>query len=375
MLRRAALLGLALGLSACTNQFMIHDVTDDAGPDLSSGKDVAAGPTNDAYCGEFHGHITYWPRAAQILILLDRSSAMQAAFPGSATRLAAAQSALLGAIGTYQGAVKFGFEQFPPDQNDKESADCQWDSCCAGSVVVEPQPMAEPQVQRAMQCGDPSGAFCQSSGYLSASSAALERASDYVSSDYWKSKSSPLRPDDHYILLVTASEPACSPDSDSRDPCTSAKSAATDLGYLRARIVVISVGYSLSGRSCLVGISNTGSLLTPPPGASTLYTPSNMKDLNSNVNDFVVAVSRTGCTLDSFFAPPAKATLQLYMGGATIPQVSSTDDSGWSYTDTSHTTITLSGTACDDYLASPSDDLYLGYTCSTCAGSSNACPQ
>jgi hypothetical protein len=364
MLRRAALFGLALGLAACTDQVMLYDVVDASGPDLPPGRDLPGFPMGDAYCGDIYRHITYSPRAAQILILLDRSYSMQSSFAGSTTREAAAQSALLSAVGNYQFRVKFGFEQFPPDTSDKAYDDCQWDSCCAGSVAVGPVPMAYNAIRWPMQCGDPPGSLCPYSGYESASSSALAQAADYLKY--------PPSSDDRYVLLVTASEPSCSQGSDNRDPCSSAKDAATALGNLRVCIVVLSVGYSPSGKSCLTSISKTGSLLSPPPGTSTLYAPSNMKDLSGDVTELVSAVARTGCTLDSSFAPPSQASLKFYMNDNVIPQVESTDGNGWSFADPSHATIILSGSACDQYLSSQMSDLYSGYNCSTCGGP-NAC--
>ena len=367
MLSRAAVLGLAFALAACTDQVLLNDVWD-AGPDLAGNKDVGPPAQGDANCSTLYPKVTYWPRSAKLLILFDRSTSMQS-YLGSTSREAAAESALLSAIGTYQGKVMFGFEQFPPDSNDKAFADCQGNSCCAGSVIVEPAINNYKAIDDPLKCGETPGSPCPTPSYLSASSAALVQARDW----YWAKKKYASPNEDWYALLVTASEPGCSPAGDSRDPCSSAKSAATDLSNLRVRVVVLSVGYALGTNSCLTRISETGSPGLLPAGMNTLYTPSSSNGLSSAVNDFVAAVAKTSCTLNldlNNAEPPAQAQLQIYMGMTSIPQ---NDPNGWSFTDAGQRTITLSGRACDQFATSQLFQLTGNYSCSSC-GDGVACP-
>ena len=369
MLGRAALLGIALAAAACTQQVVLEDVWDAGGTDLPVLKDGPLSPTSDAACGSIYLSLNYRARAAQLMVMLDRSLSMQSSL-GTTTRESASESALIGAISKYQSKVKFGFEQFPADGSDKAYAACQHGACCAGSVDVEPQYNALNSISGPLECSDPFNSPCPTPGNDSVSSAALAQMRDYYKSKY------PPSSDDRYLLLVTASEPSCSAYPDDAEACTNAIAAASDLGNLGIRIVVLSVGYQPKAGSCLVRISQTGSSLSPPADTTSLYSPSSVGALNSNVTEFVSAVARTGCTLDSNDVPPSGAQLVVSMGNSTssIPQVDSTDQNGWSFANSAHTSITFSGTVCDQYVNSQYTNISVGYTCSTCGGAT-ACPQ
>ena len=209
---------------------------------------------------------------------------------------------------------------------------------------------------------------CPAASDDSASYAALEQVRDYCNKypSY----------DDRYVLLVTASEPSCSALANSKDACSRALSAASYLGNgtSKIRVVVLSVGYQPDSGSCLVGISQTGSFLSMPANANTLYAPSSVYALNDDVNGLFAAVAETSCTFDSMDVPPSGAQLVVSMGpNTTVPQVDSTDKDGWSFANPSHTSITLSGSWCDQYVNSMYTSISVAYTCSTCGGS-NACP-
>jgi hypothetical protein len=367
MLPRAAVLGLVLALAGCTERILLSDLWDAAGPDVASNKDVGT-PVSADGCGLKYVPLTYWPRSAQVLILFERSVAMQSSL-GSTTREAAAESALMSAIGNYQAKVKFGFEQFPPDSSDKAIADCQDDSCCAGSVIVEPMSNAYRSIYDPLKCADSSSAPCPTPSYESTLSAALVQARDHPA---WAKKYLSAT-EDRYALLVVASEPGCSPPGDSREPCASARSTATDLSNLRVRLVVLSVGFQPAANSCLDHISETGSQVLPPASMSTLYTPTSVSSLSKDVNDFASAVAQTACTLNldvNNTPPPAQAQVQMYMGMSSITQ---SDPNGWTFADASRSSITLSGWACDQFSTSQLSQLSGGYYCSTCSGST-PCP-
>lgn len=365
MLRHVAGFGIALALVGCTEQVFLDDVRDAGGPDLAVAKDASLFPASDAFCGNKYVQLPYRARAAQLVVVLDRSSAMQTSF-GGGTRESNAEQVLLDAIEKYQGKIKFGFEQFPANSSDKGYSDCQHNDCCAGSVVP-PTIEAFNSINGLLQCGGTSGSTCPAASYDSASYAAIEQVRDYCN----KYKSD----DDRYVLLVTASEPSCSALADSKDACSRALSAASDLGNSWIRVVVLSVGYQPDSGSCLVRISQTGSFLSMPANANTLYTPSSVYALNDDVNGLFAAVAETSCTFDSIDVPPSGAQLVVSMGNSTnaIPQVDSTDKDGWSFANSAHTTITFSGWACDQYANSKYTTISVGYTCYPCGGGP-ACP-
>jgi hypothetical protein len=368
VLRHVAGFGFALCLASCTDRILLTD-TWDAGPDLAPPRDAYYFPPNDVGCGNTTVHPRYTARAAQLLIMLDRSSAMQSAFAGT-TRENAVESALLDAISAYQSKVKFGLEQFPADSSDKAYGDCQRGSCCAGSVKAELQPQNNnyTTLSGAIECSDPQFYPCPSPTADTPSYAALEKVRDYYKSKY------PLLSDDHYILLVTSSEPSCASLPDGTDLCAKALSAANELGTAGVRLFVLSVGYTPDAGSCLVRLSGIGSSQDLPDGTVSLYAPSTLKDLESTVANLAVAAAHTSCTLDSIdLPPPTPARVSVSIGQSDISQVDSTTKDGWSFLDSAHTSIVLSGTACDKWVGSKESQLSASYSCSTCGGS-NACP-
>ncbi len=363
MLRRAAVLGLAVLLAGCTDEIVLPDMPDAGQRDATAGRDTP--PPGDVWCYPSWAWLSYQPRVAQVLIVFDRSSAMQTAFGGT-TRQEAAEAALLDAIAEYQGRVKFGFEQFPADSADKSYGECQRNSCCASSVKVSPQYNSKSSISGPLDCGG-YGFPCPLPTDETAAHAALLKVRDH-----YRARSSN---DDRYVLLVTASEPYCSTlTSSSGDVCEQALSAANDLGDLGVRVVVLSVGYQPTDTSCLVRISNTGSKLPVPSGMKTLYTPSGMSGLYGDIASLARAAAKTACAMESNDTPPPEdASVQISVGTSGIEQVSSTSESGWSFANSSRTSITLSGSACDLFIGSPSYRVSAGYSCSPCGGSP-ACP-
>ena len=84
--------------------------------------------------------------------------------------------------------------------------------------------------------------------------------------------------DDRYLLLVTAAEPSCSALANSKDACSRALSAASDLSNSSFGAWSCSAWDISPTRvpPASIRISQTGSLLTVPANANTLYTPSSV---------------------------------------------------------------------------------------------------
>lgn len=360
MLRRAGVVALALALAACVDHLTLDDVRD-AGLSTDFPKD-AAGLGPDAFCaGKQYIPLTFTPKYPQILIALDRSASMQSYF-GTDTRQVAAQKALVEAISHYQATIKFGFEQFPGNPSEQQ---CQSGSCCAGMVSPEPTLLDSPQMESSIQCIDPHGASsCPSSGSDSPSYQALATLREYYKD---KAKSPSPSTGAPYILLVTSSEPSCA--SESHDVCSSALSAASDLGNLGVSIIVLSLGYQPAPGSCLSGLSRT------PSGQSditdSLYTPSSTSELASNLDDLFKTIARASCTMTSTSIPP-NTQLTVNIDGESIQQADGSNPNGWSYSNFNNTSITFYGSACDDWVNSQVPPPDIGYYCSSCGGP-NAC--
>lgn len=367
MLRRAGLLGLAFTLAGCTEQVLLYDVAQEAGAsDRGDAKD-ASWPTSDAiFCRQPVQYflLNYQSRTPQIMVLLDRSASMQNPFDVG-TRESVVQNALINVIDSYQTRVEFGFEQFPADTTESP---CQPGTCCAGSVSVSPNVSNLGRMSNSILCTGPHYTDCVVASTDSPSYAALANVQEDKS---FYSTDNPT--EDRYILLVTSSEPSCA--AEGHEVCTSALKSATDLGNNGVRIVVLSVGYQPSqASSCLYEISQTGSKLPLPANTKALYAAESSYELTNALTEFVSAVSRTACTLDFTTLPPSQAELSVSIGGNyPVLQTDGNTQDGWSFANTTnHTSIRLSGSACEYYMTTQYP-IYIGYTCSPCDGAANAC--
>ena len=360
MLRRAAVLGFVALAAGCTQEIVLQDMPDGGNRDAAGVKDAWFG--DDAWCAQGWAQLNYEPRVAQLVVVLDRSLAMQTAFGGT-TRSEAAESALMDTINKYQAKVLFGFQQFPADSTDKSYGECQRNSCCAGSVIP-PNWNNGPKISDPLQCGD-FGSPCPYPSSETASHVALQTVRDFYRNRL------PLEEDnDHYVLLVTASEPYCFSGSDA---CEQALDAANELGEMGIRVVVLSVGYQPTASSCLAGLSKTGSKLPIPSGLKTLYKPSSVSNLNASVAEIALALAKTTCTMESRDTPPPDdATVKISVGRTSIPQVDGAAQSGWSFANAERTRIVLSGASCELFVNSW-ESVSAGYSCSKCGGSP-ACP-
>jgi hypothetical protein len=349
-------------LAGCTEQVVLDDsIMDASAPEVPASRDVAAGPGIDPRCVGYAG-MTFSPRAARLIISLDRSSTMQGSFAGT-TREKATIDALSPMLEKYQYRVKFGYEQFPADSADVY-ADCR-SNCCAGPVRVPPQYRAAEPIRAAFKCGETGWNPCPAASYDSASNAALEQVRNFYYSQSDRN--------DRYVLLVTAAEPSCATLSGS-EACAKALDAADGLGNLGAQIMVLSVGYQPPPGSCLGRISRAGSSLPASANLATLHVATQQDSLNDYVRDLSSSLAETACTLDAFEPPPAWAQVIVSIDRLEIPQVDSSTGNGWSFANSARTTIRLSGTACRQYLTSPTSGVFVGYYCSKCGGS-NACPR
>lgn len=362
MLRRRAVLGFVALVTGCTQEIVLQDMPD-AHDDTPTKKDAASGG-DDAGCTPGWARLDYEPRWAQLLIALDRSEGMQTTFGGT-SRQDAAESALMDAVYKYQAKVRFGFEQFPADSTDPSYGECQRNSCCAGSVRVKPNWNTSQSISDFLECGG-FGFPCPYPTYQTASHTALQKVRDFYKGRV------PLEVDnDHYVLLVTSSEPNCNPDS-----CEQALDAADELGELGIRILVLSVGYQPTSSSCLAGLSKTGSKLPIPSGLKTppLYPTSTASNLNAAVAEIALALAKTTCTMESWDTPPPDdAKVEISVGRTIIPRVDSTAQSGWSFANAERTRIVLSGASCELFVYSWESQVSAGYSCSRCGGGP-ACP-
>jgi hypothetical protein len=363
MLRRAGQIAIALALSGCTEQVVLHDVHDAGFNDADA---VTRDPWQAADASCVGGTpIQYKPQLAQVLILFDRSESMYSNFGStSTTRAEVAQNALAGAVTTYTSRIKFGFEDFP---SDPMRPSCPQGSCCANPVTSQPASYNYSRINNNIQCGDTRGPGCQATGTDSPSNAALAKARDYYST------LNPPTTDDVYVLLVTSSDPSCG--SDSHDTtCASALAAASDLGKMNVRIIVLSVDYQPKHNACLSQIPLYG-FLGLSPSVQSVYPTTSPSDLGVALTEIFDAIARNACNLSFLPQIPPNTDFSVYIGQDTVSRmVDANDQDGWRCT-ANCTGITLVGSACTNWVkAPPMSNLEVTYACSWCGGPTPCSP-
>ena len=366
MVRWIGPLVLTTALAGCTDRVLIDDVLDAAlAPDapvappiLDSAEGEQPGRWNPNACNTIPKHAHFKPEAADLMILLDRSSTMQGSFAGSYSKLGAIESVLTDAINTYQKYIKLGLAEFPDPA-------CGRLTCCPAKQPVEPGYNAA-LIFDDLECYDPQS--CLSSSGDSPSHYALAAVQNYHFVNDPQAK---------YVLLIAASEPSCGGESPD-DACNAANVAANTLGNIEIPVVVLTVGYQPSDKSCLVKVSKGGNKISMPTGAKRLYTPPNITDLKDNVSTLFAAVAQSNCTLSTGPTDyvPDDAPITVKLGSSTLSQADCGASSGWCFpSPASRNEIKLLGSTCDQYLqqAPTFPDVTVDYSCSTCPDSGSFC--
>jgi hypothetical protein len=250
-------------------------------------------------------------------------------------------------VEAFEDKIKLGFGQFPVDP---AVSKCAPGSCCADEVgIMQPTLNNGQAVADNIRCNDPNDTSCSVASDDSPSNAALAMARDSYSA--WYPPSHPTN-DAQYVLLITHSEPRCA----GEDQCPSARSAANDLADARVGIFVLSVDYNPDQwSSCLRQIARKH-------GSQPLYPAGSVSDLGDYLDQIFTDVAESFCTLslNSGVLPPPLAQLQVSLGKRQVSPADWNGQDGWS-ANPDKTIITLSGSACSDYLFSP-EKLIVNYT-------------
>ncbi len=330
MLRQCACVGLMLALAACTPGRIVLDdntaTTPPESPDAAMAVTDTAAPGPDMAFGR-DGGMTCTARLAgsqSITIALDRSSNMQQAFPGSASKLAAVQSVL--GDWTNSPHIQLDMVRFPGDPSD---GSCAGTTCCASNVSFGTDPL--------------------NWGASSSKDSPSHKALANVADAYRRG-----RPPTSVILL-TSSDPSCAtdPSHPAGDPCTAAQSAVKDLSQAAIPIPVIVV--SLGGNLPCLSKTSTTSL---PDNVQKFYQPASRDELSKDIQDIFGAIQKGACDLypvlgnnngpGSYYGSrPLKVTLN-------NTDLKENDPNGYSIGNFG--TINLAGSACTLYLAAQSPD-------------------
>lgn len=362
MLRRMACVELLVAVAGCTDRVPLYDGIDAAPLTADAISQHDDGSTwQDPSCSEIRKPAGFYPQWQEIIIVLDRSSSMQAGFSGSSSRQVAVQSALYDAIGAVQNRVRFGLELFPGDSNGGNGG-CYHNTCCAGELAVPPMAYAQSSIGTYLLCSEQTG--CDAEASDSPAHKALEQVQKFISyRSHWPDPSL----QSSSVLLITAVEPSCGSEAGNSEACP-AKTFGAQLANYDVPIVILTVGYDprSSPTSCLVQLSKAGN-----PGPDRLNTPSSYSALKDTLSSLFKSAARKSCTFTTYDIIPDFATLTVSLGSTPIAK---DGPDGWSYDGPDKSRIKLSDKACDQFVNSQTRTLTVSYPCSTCDGP-NACPQ
>jgi hypothetical protein len=335
---------LAILVGGCQQRLVLDDWAADASLSGTGGKNGSGGkgggPTDassvDAHCSPNPPPIPYQPDKPQILVALDRSSAMAASFGGmgGGSELQAALDAVQTYVTKYSGghngsaSIQFSFLAFPDPSNN-----CNTSTGCCATQVKD----SYSDFESANSCSGPIQNCLLSSTRPTA--AALYAALEYYNAT---SGSGAQHTNERYVLLITDDAPQGSC-TDGSSSCSGALSAVNGLSYIGVTTEVIAIG---PGAVCLSQLTAEQNVVPSP--YSTVSTP---QELSTQIQTITAAVALNSCRL-TLSSPPTSDHLSIKFNGVLQTQDSGTSGDGWFYGGDYSTRVFLHGNLCTQFLQS-----------------------
>jgi hypothetical protein len=352
---------------ACTERVMLKETYDskreqdaEIGPPIHTPLDVGDGSRKSGDpCKVIDELKEFHRNSAEVIILLDRSLAMQQSF-GSSTKLGAVQDSLRTAISTYQSSIRFGFIEYPGPNS---QTDCDDKSCCANKVQVKPGLNSLRDMEGWMRC-ETSSYPCPIPttdtplhfGLASISNSMILGNSFEYSRSQWNSSDN-----SQYIFLFAAADAAC---SGKNSVCSDALNQVKNLASLDIRIITFTIGWIPSASSCMAKIIQA----TPSSNSfKKFFSIEKEADLNTLFEFLLTSLSRESCELK--LEDPVNRPGQLVVTFDDIP-IARDLANGWFLNSNQHaSSIRFYGQACDALRSTPSIAIKIIDKCSTCSGS------
>jgi hypothetical protein len=309
-------------------------------------------PMRDGGCQEFLEPLDFRVQTPEALIVFDRSFSMTRQY-GSSTRIQVARQALLAAIRMYDGAIQFGYQEFPG------RGGCDPPGCCASRVLVAPQLNGYAALESQLRC-DPADRTCFDTPAESPSADAIRRARLFFDQDV-DSRT------ERHVLLLTDGDPSCSVDG-----CDSLVRETSRLwGDHAARTAVVTLGEDIRTSSCLDMVAAAGQ--TARPGSPAYSWAADEVQFRQHVQDAVASMTTRTCRATLRSVPPSFEKVSVKFDDVTVPRDPSRRE-GWSFDPPSSLTIRLHGTWCEKLRDSPAPgrDLEVFMACTQC-GSTTTC--
>jgi hypothetical protein len=347
-----ALLTLLLG--ACQQTVVLDDLSADSGLSRTGGSGTGGsggkgvGPidaSSDGRCFANPPPITFTVDTPQILVALDRSSAMNEPLDTmSPSQLNAALNALYSLAETYEpssgghnsaATVDLAFLDFPENPTDCTAAI----GCCSGDVT----PQATDQTFT-YQMFDAAENSCNGNDNGAPPSCIQSKARPIAAAlsrahDYFLSIGAASHGNERYVLLVTDGDPSggCSTTGDDCGDALRAVGTLTDLGVTTE---VVAIGNETPPPSCLTDLAGPSGM-PPSPAQSTDAIFPTLQSIFENI-------AQSNCRLTLTETPTSDQLTVYYSGMEELPDGTSNSNT-WSY-GSDDTRIILHGSLCQLFM-------------------------
>jgi hypothetical protein len=201
--------------------------------------DAAAEPR----CSDFTQNVRLEFETPEVVIALDRSYSMFQHKPGDKSWWQTVKQELSTYIRANEGAIMFGYEEFPGHAQCDPGA-----GCCGSPVLVSPYLNSHWDIEKQWRCDGPAD-FCFETTVESPSGDALTRIRDFFDQE-----TDPVS--DRFVLLVTDGDPSC---ASNPDECDRAQHQANKL-FSRGGVktMVLGLGDDAMTSRCLGSVADMG---------------------------------------------------------------------------------------------------------------------
>jgi hypothetical protein len=292
-------------------------------------------------CSPYSLPLGYEARAADILVLFDRSSSMTTAF-GAGTRYSVEAGLLSDLVGVYQDKLRFGFQPFPA----KSPCAGHAPGCCVEPPAVPVGPDQGDAVADAVGGAAPVSGATPTPEALRLAGAYFAALGDGVTG--------------RYVLLSTDGHPSCGADGrlaqpDVRDAngawvagaCHDALVEVEALVAAGVKVIVLGIGGPSAGgpgetAGCLEALAVAGGM-PRADGRPSFYPAADPEGLEAALQQIFGGVSRPPCDLTLNVTPADPDRVAVFLDGREIPRDAS---QGWSFAGADPRHIVINGEYC-----------------------------
>jgi len=347
----SALAFLLAGASvwSCGQTVVLEDQIADGGTSSpkdgsSSDRSSSDSSSNDARCFGNPPPLFFNQETPEMVIALDRSSAMSDPFGGDPSQVYSALNALRPEVLRFsaqapnsQPLIRFAFVDFPDNAPNCNAAP----NCCSSDVTPTTSDSA---FEAAAVCNPPrdcSQAPQRPTAY------ALSRSQNFLQIEPQTGQ--------RFVLLVTDGPPSgCS--TSGRDPCGDAITQVGSLSNSGIKTIIVSIGDG-SNASCLLDLAS----VEGAQGAPFFYPASSPNDLTAALATIVSNVAQGACRLDLTTMPIAPDQISVLFNGVLVPR---DINNGWSLGGNGGSRLMLNGMACQELIQEGSFGIKISDGCS-----------